>query len=452
MHEIDFGTARVAILGIGREGQAVRRYLRRLYPGIPLTLLSESSPDRVFAAELGDFDRLLVGPLAAAGLASFDLLIRSPGISVYRESLQRARAAGVRVTTASSLWFAAHPEQKTLCVTGTKGKSTTCALLAHLLRSAGHRVQLAGNIGLPLLACEDRGVDWWVIELSSFQLADLEARPDVALVLNFSPEHLDWHGSAAAYRRDKLRLAELAAGGTLIANAADPVLREAFAGRKDTHWFNGERGIRAQAGGVFSGERRLPVGLPRGLPGAHNLSNAAAALTALELLGGDVVEAARDLSSFRSLPHRLQRLGQRDGVYYVNDSISSTPVATVAALRTLTDRPLTLIVGGLDRGLDWQPYVPAFRECTLQAVIAVPDNGVRIVECLREGGVKPVGGFSACEDLAGAVARAKKLTPRGGVVLLSPGAPSFPQFRDYRERGARFAIECGFRFEVSEDF
>lgn len=452
MQEIDFNRDRVAILGVGREGQAARRYLRRLYPAIPLTLLSESAPDRVFAAELGDFDRLLVGPLAAAGLESFDLLIRSPGVSVYRESLQRARAAGVRVTTASSLWFAAHPEHKTLCVTGTKGKSTTCALIAHLLRSAGYGVQLAGNIGLPLLACEDRGVDWWVIELSSFQLADLEARPEMALILNFSAEHLDWHGSAAAYRRDKLRLAELTAGGPLIANAADPVLREAFAGRKETHWFNGAGGIRAESDGVFDGERRLPVGLPRGLPGAHNLSNAAAALTALQLLGGDVVEGARNLSSFRSLPHRLQRVGQRDGVYYVNDSISSTPVATVAALRTLTGRPVTLIVGGLDRGLDWRPYVAAFRECTPQAVIAMPDNGARIVECLREGGVEPTGGYSSGEDLAGAVARARQLTPRGGVVLLSPGAPSFPQFRDYRERGARFVIECGFRFEESEDF
>ena len=151
--------------------------------------------------------------MSEAGLENFDILVRSPGISPYRKSMQRARAAGANLTSPSNLWFAAHPDQNTICVTGTKGKSTTSALLAHMLESCGFRVRLAGNIGLPLLACDDRDVDWWVIELSSYQLADLEADPDVSVILNLSSEHLDWHGNEQTYRQDKLRLAALAGAG-----------------------------------------------------------------------------------------------------------------------------------------------------------------------------------------------------------------------------------------------
>lgn len=452
MHDVDFSRDQVAILGVGREGQAARKYLRRLHPEIPLTLVSESEPDRVFAGQLNEHDRMISGPLDAAGLEHFDLLIRSPGISPYRDSLRRAREAGVRITTSSSLWFATHGGEKTICITGTKGKSTTSALLAHLLRSAGQRVRLAGNIGLPLLACDDQGVDWWVIEFSSYQLADLEARPDIAVILNLTPEHLDWHGGEAVYRRDKLRLAELAAGRPLVANAMDPILRNAFAARPVTTWFNEAAGIRADGARVFDGERALPVGLPRGLPGAHNLANAAAALTVLRLLGGDVIEAARNLSSFRSLPHRLQRIGERDGVLYVNDSISSTPVATSAALSTFADHPASVILGGLDRGLDWSAYGEEFRARPPRAVIGIPDNGPRIIRNLRVAGVRPEAGFHECADLEAAVRLAIRITQPGGLVLLSPGAPSFPQFRDYRERGERFAALCGFSFDRAENF
>jgi UDP-N-acetylmuramoylalanine--D-glutamate ligase len=205
----EFETGRVAILGVGREGQAAWRYLHTRHPAMQLTLVAETEPDRDFMEQLTERDRLWTGPLAEAGLEDFDILIRSPGISIYRNSIQRASAAGANITTPSNLWFEAHAEQNTICITGTKGKSTTSALLAHMLESCGYRVGLAGNIGLPLLACDHRGVDWWVIELSSYQLADLEADPAISVVLNLSPEHLDWHGNAQNYRDDKLRLVKL---------------------------------------------------------------------------------------------------------------------------------------------------------------------------------------------------------------------------------------------------
>jgi len=450
MQEADFKSRKIAILGIGREGQAAWRYLRSLHPGIPLTLIDEAPPDRAFAGQLMENDRLLNRPLSGAGLEGFDVLIRSPGISPYRDSIRRARDGGATVTSPSTLWFAAHSDQRTICITGTKGKSTTSALLAHMLRACGCQVRLAGNIGRPLLDCDDRDVDWWVIELSSYQLADLQASPQISVLLNLSAEHLDWHGSEQVYRQDKLRLAELAGDRTLIANAADPLLREALIARKGVRWFNFAPGIHAEEARLFDGAAELSVQMPEGLPGAHNLSNTAAALTIIRTIGEDFSAALSAISSFHSLPHRLQLVGERGGIRFVNDSISSAPVATAAAIEALAGANLTLIVGGLDRGVDWTPYMSRFSAKMPDAVIGVPDNGHRIIEAMQLAGIRPRSGLHEAPNLAEAVALASNMTAQGGTVLLSPGAPSFPYFRDYRDRGRQFARMCGFELQEGD--
>ena len=444
------GKGRVAILGIGREGKAARRFLRSVYPDIQLTLVAETAPDQRFVERLTDHDRLLTGSLSEAGLESFDFLIRSPGISPYRESIKRARAAGASVTTPSNLWFAAHQDQNTICITGTKGKSTTSALLAHMLDACGYCVRLAGNIGLPLLDCDDQGVDWWVIELSSYQLVDLEAAPAISVILNLSSDHLDWHGSEQSYRDDKLRLARLAGQKPLIANASDPVLSEALAGRDSITWFNSMSGIRTSGGKLFDGENQLQLQLPGGLPGTHNLSNTAAALTVLRSIGASISTGMDSITSFRCLPHRLQTVGEREGLRFVNDSVSSAPVATVAALEAFSGEKVTLLVGGLDRGLDWATYMGKIRTELPLAVIGIPDNGPRIISEMKRADVRPECGLHESPNLAEAVALAQEVTPGGGIVLLSPGAPSFPRFRDYRERGLQFAELCGFEIDETD--
>jgi UDP-N-acetylmuramoylalanine--D-glutamate ligase len=439
----EFEKGRVAILGVGREGQAARNYLRTVYPAIQLTLVAETVPDRHFLNQLSENDRLLTGPLSEAGLEAFDILVRSPGISPYRNSIRRACEAGATVTTPSNLWFAANNGQNTICITGTKGKSTTSALLAHMLEFCGYRVCLAGNIGLPLLACSDRKVDWWVIELSSYQLADLEADPAVSVILNLSSEHLDWHGSEQAYRDDKLRLAKLAGRRPLIANASDPVLSAALSGRGNTVWFNSSSGFRVERGSLFDGGSELKVHLPEGLPGVHNLANAAAALTVLRSIDADLSAGIQSIASFRCLPHRLQTIGDRAGIRFVDDSISSAPVATIAALESFSGQKVTLLVGGFDRGLDWEPYMGKIRAGLPNAVIGIPDNGPRIIREMQRAEISPENGLHESTDLAQAVTLAQKLTPVGGIVLLSPGAPSFPRFNDYRDRGRQFAELCG---------
>lgn len=444
----ELGRAATAILGTGREGLSVYRALRRRFPDKPLTLYTESAPGPELNALLDPrLDRLVEGPLDPDQLQRHEVAVRSPGISPYRPALEAARRRGLRFTTASSIWFAEHPAARTICITGTKGKSTTAALVAHVLHAAGVRVQLAGNIGQPLLDCPVQGIDWWVIELSSYQLADLEGRPSLGVFLNLSDEHLDWHGTAARYRRDKLRLAELLDGHPLIARRTDPELAAVLASARNVHWFDSADSWRVEAGAIWLADRPILAHAPASLPGRHNLLNLAAALAAVQLTGLAIAESgpvlADWLDDFPGLPHRLQRLGRHGGLNWVNDSLATTPVATLAALDALAGSPLTLLVGGLDRGVDWGAAIERMRLRPPHAVIALPDSGPRLAQRMGLEGLAPAAGIHLAADLAEAVRLARRVTPEGGTVLLSPGAPSFPQFRDYAHRGSQFAQLAG---------
>jgi len=435
---------RIGILGAGREGQAAYHWLKTLKQDLSLQLFAETAADPAFLAQLGPDDVVHVGSLDDAQLEDFDVLLRSPGITPYRPALQRALNAGVQLVSPSSLWFAANPGAKTICITGTKGKSTTSALVTHMLEANGFRVQLAGNIGKPLLACDTEGIDWWVIELSSYQLSDLEAQPVIGVILNISPEHLDWHGGVDAYMRDKLRLAKLAASGRLILNQADPVLAEKFAANDRVTWFNSTAGIRAEGRQFYEGDRMLDVAMPVHMPGKHNRSNVAAALSVIREVGADLDKAIRSIQDYKSLPHRLQLLGERNGTSWINDSISSTPVATAAALESLAGKSVILLLGGLDRGIDWSSYLADFRENVPKAIIAMPDNGPAVLAGFSQAGLRCPSGHYVTSSLEEAVEKARQLSSPGDIVLLSPGAPSFPRFVDFQHRGNEFARLAGF--------
>ena len=436
----------IAILGAGREGQAAWRWLRKHFPKKLISIYEERPTSQAQKGLFnGQNDRLVSGLFDIEILANHDLLIRSPGISPYRSELVALRRKGVRFSSASSLWFSQHPEARTICITGTKGKSTTAALVAHLMASAGIKVQLAGNIGRPLLECEDDEVSWWVIELSSYQLVDLEARPCIAAILNLSDEHLDWHGGSRAYQDDKLRISELAGDAPLVANRADELLVRRLSGRDKLYWFGDKAGFQVKNYTLWHRETRIES-LPRqSLQGSHNLMNLAAALTILAQAGVEIENLAASLSSFEGLPHRLQALGCRNGVSYVNDSLSTTPVATLAALEALQGNRIILLAGGMDRGLDWRPLMPQMKELAPFAVICLPDNGPDIANVLEQAGYCPPGGIQCAADLKDAMSMVSVVAKEGDTVLLSPGAPSFPHFSDYEDRGNQFKELAGFR-------
>jgi len=429
---------RVAIWGFGREGHAVIKALRTRLPEQALTLFcsaAEVEAARAFDAALD----IVVGEPDAVALARFDVVVKSPGISAYKPALLAAQAQGTQFTSGTALWFGENPDARVIAVTGTKGKSTTSALIAHLARSTGVRTALAGNIGLPLLELLGQRADLWVIELSSFQTG--EAGPlELGVVTSLYEEHLDWHGSRERYVADKLKLADVSQ--RLLVNALQPSLLDKTAGHPARLLFGEAHGWHVADGFIRRGDRNVFEAKRLAAPGAHNALNACAALAALEAMGYDAVTAAPALASFVPLPHRLQPLGERDGIHWVNDSISTTPLATLAALESLHGRTVTVLVGGHDRGLDWTPFVDAMRTSPAHAIVCMGSNGARIDTALRAAGVGcPV---LRVGELADAVEAARAHTPAQGVILLSPGAPSFDQFKDYAQRGRRFSALAGF--------
>lgn len=460
-----------AVWGYGREGSSALRALFGALPDQRFSLICSPAEAAVARADFGDRIDIHEGEPTIELLRRFEWIVKSPGISPYRGVAAEALAAGVRFTSGTALWFGEHPwrdpQVPVLCITGSKGKSTTTALVAHLLRASGRRVALAGNIGLPLLellvparhevgaAGQGAGLvcpeaDAYVIELSSYQTRDVIA-PDVAVLLNLYPEHLDWHGDEARYYDDKCALIERAGAKRVVLNAGSAMCLQRFASRTDALWFGTPQGwhVDVVGGWICRGTERVFDAACLPLPGVHNLGNLCAALAAIEALGIDARPLAAHAGSFRALPHRLQPLGERAGRLYVNDSISTTPHASLAALAHYCGRPVAILVGGHDRGLDWADFVDALRTQPPSIVVCMGANGPRIARALRESGAS---GFALLEaqDLPRAMAVAEAaLDARApsddrGVLLLSPGAPSFGEFRDYAERGRCFATLAGF--------
>jgi UDP-N-acetylmuramoylalanine--D-glutamate ligase len=459
MRIAELGGRRVAIWGAGREGAAALRALARRLPGERLAVICRAdevdalcAPPTAGAASLHrDAVDWHLAPPTPALLAGFEVVVKSPGISPYVSPAPEALALGARFTSGSALWFAESAARRTIGITGTKGKSTTTALVAHLLRRAGLKVALAGNIGLPLLDLIDPPIepDWWVLELSSFQIADLGAMPEIGAVLNLYPEHLDWHLGVERYFRDKMRLLGTGDGRhprVSVVNARH-VYPEGTLPARGLARFGDPAGFHVRDGAVWQGEQRLVDGASLALPGAHNLDNLAAALTIVAAAGIDAAALAPEARDCRALPHRLAPLGERDGLLWVDDSIATTPHATLAALAHFDDRVVTVLVGGHDRGLDWTGFAAAVMPVPPHRILCFGAAGPRIAATLAaEPDLAPRVACLATLDQA--VVAARTITPEGGVILLSPGAPSFDAFRDYAERGRHFAAAGGFPAEI----
>jgi UDP-N-acetylmuramoylalanine--D-glutamate ligase len=437
---------RVAIWGYGREGRAALAALRWRLPGQQVTVFCNEAEAASLRAMEDPHLVVDTGIVEGDLLAQFEFVIKSPGISPYTSPVVDAQLHGTKFIGGTCLWFGEYPSERTVCVTGTKGKSTVTALVAHLLRSAGRRTALAGNIGLPLLELLD--VDpppqYWAIELSSYQAREA-VRPEVAVVLNFYPEHLDWHGTEQRYFEDKMSLVTHGRPRVAVLNAADPKL-----GALDipegtaVSWFNHGDGWHARDTILHRGERAVMDMRNLPLPGRHNRLNVCGALAAIEALGLDAVALAPAVAHFRPLPHRLQSLGSRDGIEFVDDSISTTPHASLAALDCHRGRRIAILVGGYDRGLDWGVFAERMLVDPPVAVVTMGQNGPRIHEKLKQisGGQKFV--LEEAGEMDDAIRIGRHLLENNGLILLSPGAPSFPRYKDYAERGRHFAKVAGF--------
>jgi UDP-N-acetylmuramoyl-L-alanine---L-glutamate ligase len=435
----DLAGRTVAIWGTGREGVAAAKAVRAL-PGVTVVAADENA-DRDVAAwttAAGPVP-LALGEAAYAALAGAQVVIKSPGVSRFHPWIARLADAGVAVTSGTQLWMADHAD-RAVGVTGSKGKSTTSSLVHHLLTGLGEPAELGGNIGVPMLDLPEAGR--YVVEMSSYQCADLRDSLRVAAVTALFPEHFDWHGSQEQYYRDKLNILAQRPRHAVV-NGLDPRLRARVAAMDlpvPVTVTGGPDSFHATGAGFQWRDRPLFPRATLRLLGSHNAGNLCVALGVLAALGVDCVarraELADVVARFEPLPHRLAVIEDPAGLTFVDDTLATTPHATILAVETFHGRPLTLLLGGADRGLDYtvlRDFLAARTEETV--VIGIPDSGPRILAALH--GLPRVRTENA-EDLAAAVRLARELTPRGGVVLLSPAAPSYGRFTNFEHRSAVF--------------
>ncbi|HEX5004267.1 MAG TPA: UDP-N-acetylmuramoyl-L-alanine--D-glutamate ligase [Gemmatimonadales bacterium] len=440
--------AEVAVLGLGKSGVAAARLLRA--NGVAVyasdggrTPALEAQGEVVRAAgaavDIGrhDLDRLR---RAAA-------LVVSPGIPPGAAALAAARDAGVPVLAEAELGLRCLSNSRVIAITGTNGKTTTTAMTAHLLDTAGLRAAAAGNIGRPLseVALEARPPDWLAVELSSFQLHDTPGlAPAAGVLTNLAPDHLDRYPSLAEYYGDKALLFRNAdAGSTWITNGDDPAVQEMVRAVPGRHERFSTAGTTA-AGWYDRAGGRLMLGaeplLPRAelpLLGDHNVANALAAALAARVAGVAPGDLAAGLRSFRALTHRLEPVREVGGVLWINDSKATNIASTEVALAAL-DRPYVLLLGGRHKGEPYTRLGPLLaRRC--RAVVAYGEAG-ELVKADLEGVVRVVGAGAFDEVLQ----TARRLAQPGDAVLLSPACSSYDMFNNYEERGAAFraAVEA----------
>jgi UDP-N-acetylmuramoyl-L-alanine---L-glutamate ligase len=445
MRAAELGTARVGIWGLGREGQAAIRFLRARHPKLPLLLLDDAA-DAEALREFDGIDCAFGAEQIARVLNNVDVIIKSPGVSLYRREIETARHKGIKITSLLNLWFAERFDVTTICVTGTKGKSTTASLIAHMLGKLGRRVVLVGNIGVPITEIDPATADYAVVEVSSYQAADFDGVCDVAVLTSLFPEHIDWHGTLDAYYRDKLNLLRHSQQAVVNLEAASTIGELAQTSLRRPFYFNDERGVRFRGPDIFDCRGRIGEVRNRYLARPHNASNVCAALTVAKLLDIDLAAALDATGDFAALPHRQQELGEIDGVLFVDDSISTAPESAIAALSAYAGRDITVIVGGHDRGIDYGKLVTTLAQGIARAVICLGASGERIHAGLCAAAVeRPEAVFATyrAQSMGEAVAYAKQVTPAGGVVLLSPAAPSYGYYRDFAQRGRDFATKIG---------
>ena len=419
---------RVGVWGHGREGRAAVR--AALTAGAAGVVVVDAVPpvDLPPGVQAGSDVAELVG---------CDVVFRSPGISPYREDA-RALAARTTLTSGTGVALAefAARDVPTLCVTGTKGKSTTSALAAVVLTAAGQPAVHAGNIGTPLLDVLLDGVltgsppaPPLVVEVSSYQAAAVEGWSGWGAVTSLAPEHLDWHGDVETYYRDKLHVfAGCGPESVVVSAQARPVAEQHL-----------DPAVLVDPADVVPEARLAGFPLER-LSGVHNVANLHVALAACVRMGVDLdrsTDAVRAaVAGFRALPHRLSPVATRDGVTFVDDALSTTPVSVRAAIDAFAGQQVTLIAGGQDRGLDYTDLAAAVvaRGGTVQ-VLTIPDTGARLAADIRAAAVAAGVDAPVTEtgSLADAVAEALRTARPGGLVLLSPGAPSYNRFRNYEE-------------------
>jgi UDP-N-acetylmuramoylalanine--D-glutamate ligase len=443
-----FRGKRYAVLGLARSGAATVRAL--VASGAKVEGWDDNHDARQSLLEQLKQDRSELGIepgyveknwMLARDLSDFEAIIVSPGVPINRHPVaEKAARYGLPLIGDIELFAQARaslPPHKVVGITGTNGKSTTTALVHHILQTAGVPSEMGGNIGLPILAQDplpEGGV--YVLELSSYQIdLTFSLDCDVAVLLNVTPDHLDRYAGFEAYAASKARLFDMQSVGRIaLFNADDPVADEWYMNIEQDECF-GERWRNARFfTACEEGEPRLDQSSWPALQGPHNAQNAAAAIGVCESLAIDARKIAEGLRTYPGLPHRMERVAEKHGILFVNDSKATNPDSTAPALAAYPY--IHWIVGGLAKTHSLGPCEAQLGH--VRAAYTIGDSGPMFAQLLD--GKVPV---TECGVLAKAVETAADAAKAGEVVLLSPACASFDQFRDYEARGQAFRDAVG---------
>jgi UDP-N-acetylmuramoylalanine--D-glutamate ligase len=449
---------RALILGLAREGASLARFLAAR--GMDVTITDSASPEKLRSRiqRLDDLPiRVVVGDDRPDLAREADEFFVSPGVPETNPVYAAACEAGIPIQSMTTVFF-------DLCrgaivgITGSSGKTTTTGLVGHMLREAGRDVVIGGNIGDPMLDLLPHiEVDTLVIlELSSFQLDLLRKSPHIALVTNITPNHLDRHGTMQSYVAAKRHIVEhQSAQDFAVLNADDDEVAGLAVGvPSQKRWFSSttcgtDVGVSNGNLGIWgspmdrqnqSFERIMPVAeVP--LLGMHNLANVAAAATVADIVGVQPAVMRHAIRTYSPPPHRLQVVGEHDGITYIDDSIATTPARVVVALQAL-EQPIVLIAGGRDKKLPWSDFATWTAERARALILigeasSLIEREVRSV--LSDSSMLKSDMIFRSDSLQAAVTKAAAIAGRGDVVLLSPGCTSYDMFADFEERGAAFA-------------
>jgi UDP-N-acetylmuramoylalanine--D-glutamate ligase len=450
--------AHVAIIGLGASGDAAARLALEKGATVYVSDKNTDAGTRARGDRLAALGaRVQLGEHDLARIEAAELVVASPGIPPDAPVLRELRTRGVRWISEPE--FAVRFYQGSLiAVTGTNGKTTTAALTAHLLEAAEVSAALGGNVGGGLapaaseLALLRPPPAWYVLEMSSFQLADTDSfAPDIGVVTNLSPDHLDRYPDTETYYGDKARLFRNAGPESRwVLNGDDPAVLalpgDAPGGRftfglepaegRSAFLRRGTLTLRMSEGAGEGEEEPLASRDELPLLGTHNVMNALAAALTARLAGAGAGAIRRGLATFRPLPHRLEPVAERGGVLWVNDSKATNVGAAVGAMESL-DRPLVVILGGRDKGEDYGRLVSTLRS-RARAVVLYGEAAPRLAEALVPLGEAGIPLVYVGPDFDGAVARAAAQAREGDAVLLAPACSSFDLFENYEARGRRF--------------
>lgn len=444
---MDFKNKKIAILGFGLEGQSIADFL--IDKKASIVVLDEKNSS--------DFESELIESYKGRGiefrfgkideLKDFDIIFRSPGVNPASKYILDAKHSGVEISSATKLFFDLCPSE-IIGVTGTKGKGTTSTLIFEMLKEAGEDVYLGGNIGVPPLSfLDDLNIDSKVVlELSSFQLIDLEKSPHIAVMLMTTSEHLDYHSDVYEYINAKRNIFKYQTNTDFaVINQDYPASNESdIVGEGKVYKVSREAEVFGD--GCFikndnlvlkiNGKEKNIIDTSEvALPGKHNLENAAAASLAAVLAGADIESIKNVLKTFRGLPHRIEFVATIRGANYYDDSFSTTPETAIAAIESFSE-PKILILGGSSKNSDFAELGEAINNSdSIKAIIGIGEEWRRIREKVRNDNIEII---ENCKDMHEIVSQASKISEIGDVILLSPACASFDMFKNYKDRGEKF--------------